>query len=246
MGFISSERFLPLLVGIVLTGLLERDGTSCQKIPLTLLESGGQPIGAIFVVADGAPEWPRSQANKILEALAEQLLLSRPLRVAWFDAEPTLPHAFAVRDHHQELVRTIPRTSMRDTMELGFASLLDAPRPCAMIVIAREQFYPTSVPLGRLLELARQSATRIHTIHQASGSDQPHAPRQAMRSVGNGFLHIFERLVIGQWAYSPVETARQLKLMSDATGGCACVAEDEQAGIRCAVTTAARILNQEP
>lgn len=195
----------------------------------------------MLVVADGTPGWQRQQANRILDELNAQLSSPRSLLVAWFDAEPNPRAGFAVKDANRELVAVRPRTSMCDAIEIGFAVLADIPRPRAMIVIAQQQFYPTSVPTSRLLESARSSATRIYTIHLASVPNQCNGSRAGGHSVRNGFSHLFERLIVRQRAYSARDTSRLLKLMSEATGGRACEVEDEQAGIACATGIATEI-----
>jgi hypothetical protein len=50
----------------------------------------------------------------------------------------------------------------------------------------------------------------------------------------NGVAWGIERIVLRERSYSARETARLLKLLSDATGGKACVAEDESTAIACA------------
>jgi len=57
-------------------------------------------------------------------------------------------------------------------------------------------------------------------------------------AVRNGLCTIVERLVLRQRAYSAQDTSRLLNLLSDATGGWACVADNEQSGIACAAATA--------
>ena len=85
-----------------------------------------------------------------------------------------------------------------------------------------------------MLEPARDSTTRIYSIHLASEPDLANGPRRFARSVRNGFFSVFERVALRQRAYSAGDTSRLLKLLSDATGGLACVADDEQSGIACA------------
>ncbi len=122
-------------------------------------------------------------------------------------------------------------------METGFGLLMGSPPPHAMVIIAYEQFYPTSVPTSRLLELARRSETTVHTIHLASNQAQgPHGFGQQLRT---GVAWVVERLMLHERGYSAGDTARLLKLMSGATGGTACVAEDESTGMACADAIAA-------
>jgi hypothetical protein len=230
-----------LLATFILAGMINFHGTKFDRRAVPHFDFRSQSAQPVIVVADGTPGWQHQRANKILDELNALLPASHPLLVAWFDAEPPVKPGFAVRVTNRELVMVRPRTSMKDAMEIGFAVLADAPRPRTMIVIAEQQFYPTSVPTGRLLEAARHSATRIYTIHLASELNQGSGSRHIGRSVGNAFLHIFERLVIRQRAYSVADTSRQLKLMSDATGGWACVAEDEHAGVACAAGIVARL-----
>ena len=162
------------------------------------------------VVADGGSGRQRLQSERILAELSCRISSRHGLRVAWFDSEPALQRSSSVRDSKRELLHVAPRTPMRDTMEAGLAVLEHSPHPHAMIVIAEEPFYPTSVPASRLLQLARCSATRIHTIQLASGPNPPGAAHRVAHSNGNEFLPTFERFFVGQWSYSTAETAREL------------------------------------
>lgn len=130
------------------------------------------------------------------------------------------------------------RTPMRDTMAIGLATLADASRPRAMVVIAREQFYPTSAPISQILRQARLAATPIYMIHLAWQTET-----RTDHGVPRGWPEIclsqpFERLVIRQRAYSERDTLRQLILLSDATGGWP-VKRDESSAVVCAAEIAA-------
>ena len=224
----------PLLLTVIVAGSIGFHGTKFQTTPMEGVDPRGRPPRPVFVVADGTPGWQRQQADKILDELNALLSSPHPLLVARFDAEPVLRHGFAVRGANRDLVTVSPRTPMRDTMEVGFALLRETPCPRTMIVIAQQQFYPNSVPTSHLLDSARDSATRIYSIHLASEPEQASGPRRFARSVRNGFFSVFERVALRQRAYSAGDTSRLLKLLSDATGGLACVADDEQSGIACA------------
>ena len=190
--------------------------------------------GTAILVADGAPGWASQQADKIIRELNARLDSSPALQVARYDAEPMSEHGYAVSGASGDLVMVRPRTPMRDAMEMGFALLMDAPRPHTMVVIANEQFYPTSVFASRLLELAQRSESRVHTILLASSPDQPRGSVHFGQHLMNGAAWVVERIALRQRAYSVRDTSRFLKAMSDATGGTFCVANDERTGMACA------------
>jgi hypothetical protein len=149
------------LLTAIVAGSIGVQGTKCA-------DPGGRPPPPVFVVADGTPGWQRQQADRILDELNARLSSPHLLLVARFDAEPVPRNGFAVRKADRDLAMVSPRTPMRDTMEVGFALLRETPSPRTMIVIAQQQFYPTSVPTSFLLESARNSASRIYSIHLAS------------------------------------------------------------------------------
>jgi hypothetical protein len=222
------------LLTAIVAGSIGGQGTKCA-------DPGGRPPPPVFVVADGTPGWQRQQADRILGELNARLSSPHLLLVARFDAEPVPRNGFAVRKADRDLAMVSPRTPMRDTMEVGFALLRETPSPRTMIVIAQQQFYPTSVPTSFLLESARNSASRIYSIHLASEPDQANGAGRFTRSVRNGFCSVFERVLLRQRAYSAGDTSRLLKLISDSTGGLACVAHDEQSGVACAAAIAGAI-----
>lgn len=211
------------LPGTKLPSPMEKPEAACERL-----------MPPVILVADGTPGWQTQQVDKILDVLDAALVSSRELLVTRFDAEPMPQRGFAVRGRHQDLVVAQPRTSMRETMEIGLALLKETPSPHVMVVIAHEQFYPSSVPMSRLLELARRSDTRVHTIHLASNHDQSMEHPRFVQRIRNGAVWAVERLAFRERAFSSRDTARLMKSISDATGGTACVAEDERTGIACA------------
>ena len=130
---------------------------------------------------------------------------------------------------------------MRDSMEAAFARLLDVPGPRTMVVIAHEQYYPSSLSKDRLLELARRSETTVHTIHLSSMRVTAGVCRKVRRSLGNGIVWLVETLGMQERGYSARDTARVLKMISDATGGTACEISGEKTWTQCARTVAAEI-----
>ena len=221
----------PLLLALAFTGALD--------LPEQSLSSGPDP--SIAIIASGSPDWEKQRANRIMDRLGALLSPQRPLLVGWFDAEPVLPRSFATRSANRQLIRMMPRTPMRDALETGLAVLTNTPGPRAMVVIARAQFYPTSIPISQILQQARLAAAPIYAIHLASGSDQAHPTKRAAHFAGNLFSQSFERLVIRQRSSSELDTLRQLNLLSETTGGWACQARDEDTAIACAGEVARRI-----
>ena len=220
-----------LLLALVFAGAFEWPETTF----------GSEPDQSIAVVASGAPGRDKQQGDKILDRLGVLVCARHPLLVAWFDAEPTPQRGFATRNADRRLIKVTTRTPMRDTMAIGLAALSDTSCRRAMVVVAREQFYPTDVPMSQILEQARLAATPIYTIHLASANGDSHGSRGAAHIAGNLFTQAFERLVIHQRAYSERETLRQLNLLSGATGGWACQEEDESSAVACAAEIAGRI-----
>jgi hypothetical protein len=163
------------------------------------------------------------------------------VREAWFDAEPALHSRFSMKGDDSMLVRA--RTPMRDAMETGLARLIDAPRPRTMVVIAHEQFYPTAVSTGRLIELTRLSETKVHTIHLASNPGKRRLFHRFGASLRGGAVWLVETSM-GERGYAHRDTARLLKLFADETGGSACEATGERVAHDCARAVAAKIVNR--
>ncbi len=196
---------------------------------------------AIIMIADGSVGWAGKTANGIIGEIAASLDSSHVLQTVRFDAEPVLQHAFYTRRSELDLVSIRPRTPMRDSMEAAFARLLDVPGPRTMVVMAHEQYYPSSVSIDRLLELARRSETTVHTIHLSSMRETAGVCRNVRRPLSNGIAWVVATLGMQERGYSARDTARVLKMMSDATGGTACEISREKTWTQCARTVAAEI-----
>ncbi len=194
---------------------------------------------AVFVVAEGTQGWQSLLANKVLDELNALLGESCALEAAHYDAEPVARRGFVARGTVHELLAARPRTPLREAMEMGFSVLMNAPRQRTMVVIAHEQFYSSPVSMDRLVRLARHSGTRVHTIHLASNSGQVQGSHGLGEHLRKGVIWSVERIVVHERSYSARETSLQLKLLSNATGGTACVAEDESTGMACADAIAA-------
>lgn len=228
----------PILPLVLLSQLLEIHDAKPNKTMPALVDPNCQSRGSVAVVVDGAPGWQQLQSDRVLNALTTRLSAVRPVLVTWFDAEPISRRGFAIRDPNREVIAIEPRTAMRDAMESALAALADAPLPHVMVVIAQEEFYPSSVPTSRLLDLARISTTRIYAIDLPPEPDQANGSHHVGRSVAHGLLSLFERVMVRERAYAASDTARLLKLMSEATGGCACAAADQDSGTACASAVA--------
>ena len=193
---------------------------------------------SVVVVVDGSSAWPGQAANKIIDQLAALLGPGFRLAVARFDAEPALQRGFSVRPRNRELVVVRPRTPLREAMEEGFLWLMDAHRPHLMIVIAHDQFYPTTLSEGRLLELARSSQTTVHAIQLSSDRSRGGASRRPVSWLKNAAACLVERVALRERSYSTRDTGRLLNGMASATGGNICIAKGEQGGIDCASSIA--------
>ncbi len=235
-----------LLLNLVLAGIIEAPGAKSRALVGTQNSQCDQRVAAVVLVAEGRSGWQGEAANKIVGELKAMLGSWYALQEARFDAEPALQLGFTVKGARRDLVMVGPRTPMREAVETGFGRLITAPSPRTMVIIAREQFYPTTVSTGRLLELARRSETRVHTIHLASSRGEGRVFRRLGRSLRNGIDWLAEALALEERGYSARDTSRLLKLMADATGGKDCVADDERSGIACADAIAAEIVSRAP
>ncbi len=234
-----------LLISLVLTGIIEAPGAKSRALVEIQETRCDQPVAAVIIVAEGSSGWQGEAANDIVGELKAVLGSCHALQVARFDAGPALQLGFTVEGARRDLVMVRPRTPMREAMETAFALLISAPSPRTMVVIAHEQFYPTTVSTGRLLELSRRSETKVHTIHLVSNRDKGGVFRRLGRSLRNGIVWLVETLGLEERGYSARDTSRLLKRMADATGGNACVAAaDEASGITCADAIAAEIVGR--
>lgn len=224
----------PILLLMLLAQLIEIVDSKLNNTMPALVDRVGQATGSVAVVVDGAPGWQRQQSDKLLNALTSRVSAVRPVLVTWFDAEPVRRQEFAIRERNREVIAIKPRTAMRDAMESALAALAVAPLPHVMVVIAQEEFYPSAVPTSRLLELARMSSTRIYAIDLPAEPGQTNGSHHVGRSLAHGLSSLFERVMVREKAYGASDTARLLKLMSEATDGCACTEVDQDSGIACA------------
>jgi len=231
-----------LLLTLLLSGPIGAHGTKPEGAASQRDIHCEQAPAPVVVVVDGTSEWPGRAANRIVGELKLELGSRHPLQVARFDAKPAPQLGFTVKGANRDLVKVRPRTPMREAMAAGFARLISAPNPRTMVVIAHEQLYPTTVSTDGLIELARRSGTKVHTIHLASNRAQGGVPRRLGRSLKNAIVWLVEALVLKERGYSSRDTARLLKAMADATGGKACVAGGERTGSDCAKSVAAEIL----
>lgn len=234
------------LLAVFLTGPIAMHGADRQPVVEQRHTECDQQPAAIILVVDGSSQWPGQAANEIVAEFQAMLGPCHALQVARFDAEPVLQHGISATGVNRDLVVVRPRTPMREAMEAGFARLIDVPSPHAMVVIAHEQFYPTSVSQGRLVELARRSETTVHAIHLASSRAQGGVFRRLRRWLGNGIVWLIETLALEERGYSARDTAHLLKIMADATGGRSCTAADEQTRITCAKYIADAIVSGPP
>jgi hypothetical protein len=203
----------------------------------------GEPLASVILVADGGAEWPGQAASRIVGRLRALLGSCHALQIARFDAEPVLQHGFSMSGDSRDLVVVKPRTPMRGAMEWGFVRLLAAPGARTMVVIAHEQFYPTTVSVDRLIELARRSETKVHSIHLASVQCRGGVFRRLGRSLRSGIARLAETLALEERGYSARDTERLLNLMAEATGAKACIAAGERTAIECAEAIASEIAN---
>jgi hypothetical protein len=232
-----------LLITLFLTGSGDAHGMKTQALAQPPEIHCNQPLTPVILVADGSSDWPGQAASRIAGELKVELDSCRRLEMARFDAGPVLETSFAVTGENRDLVMVKPRTPMREAMETGFLWLIDAPSPHTMVVIAHDQFYPTSLSPDRLLDLARRTETKVHTIHLESTPTRREVFRRLGRSLRQRLVWGVEVLGLGERGYSPADTARLLKVMADATGGKTCVATGERAGIDCARLVATEIVS---
>lgn len=207
-----------------------------QARPAVELPPAGCPHSSapVIVVADGSSDWPAQAADSIVTRLKSRIGPCYMVEVARFNAGPALRLGFALKGSERDLVMVKPRVPLRDMMEEGLSSLIAYPRPRAMVVIAHAQTQPTSVSAGRLLELAQQSAIRVHTIHLASSHRERGVFRRLTQPANTGISHLAQKLGQAEAGYSASDTARLLKRVADGTGGTACSAEGETTQIACA------------
>jgi hypothetical protein len=232
-----------LLVALFLSGPIEAHGTKLNTTPEQHATQCEAPLTPVILVADGSSEWPGQAVNRIVGELKAALGSCHALQVARFDAEPTLQLGFTVRGTNRDLVVVRPRTPMREVMEAGFAQLIGVPSRHIMVIMAHEQFYPTTVSTSRLIELARRSETKVHTIHLASGRAESGIFRRLGRTLRDGIVRLIKALGMEERGSSPRDTERLLQVMADATGGKACIAADEHTRIECARSIAAAIMS---
>jgi hypothetical protein len=130
-------------------------------------------------------------------------------------------------------------------MEIGFTWLKHAAGQRTMIVIAHEQFYPSAMSSGRLVELARLSNATIHTVEVQGAPARSGAFRRFGGALRDGLIWLFEAIGEDEHGYSAAHTARLLKRLSAETGGQSCVVRGDSKPGRCLEIVTARLVGAE-
>jgi hypothetical protein len=178
-----------------------------------------KPVSEVVLVADGSGDWSGQAAGRIVEELKAKLEPACSLKIIWFDGDPVRHSGATIGGAHSDLVVVNPQVPLREAMELGFASLLDAPASRTMIVIAHAQFYPTSVSTRRLLRSVRQSNTRVHSIHMVPPAGSSPVLDRLGGLSRDGFVWVVETLAVGRRSFAGRSTAQLLQRMAKETGG---------------------------
>ena len=225
-----------LLLTVLLGTAIELPGTNALAAGEREDASNHRPSGTVVVVAEGSQDSHGAATNKIVSELTVALGRWQSVQVVRFDAEPTLQNETTVEGVNRDLVVVSPRMPLKDVAEKALLALITIPGPRSMIIVGHDQLYPSIVSVDRLWELARQWNIQVHTIYVGS-NDKETGVRRLGRRMRNAFK---------QDPKEPRESARDtrrfLHLMADATGGEACVANNEATGIAAANAIATEIL----
>jgi hypothetical protein len=185
---------------------------------LAAVEDNSRPVQErppIVVVSDGSSGWAGQTATRVAEGLKGSEPGCREEEIVAFDAEP------------RDLVSGRPRIPMRDAMEAAFVHLAETPGPRTMVVVAHEQFYPSAISSGRLLDLARRTNTTVHTIYLSRKPDKEGFGTRLNRTMRNRFVWFVEEFVVDERGHSARDTERFLNRIAAATGGTACAADED-------------------
>gem|GEM_PF-2297748 len=227
------------LLSLVLAGLGESRTRGTTALPL--VESHAATVA---VVAYGGGGWQTQRANKVIDELTVALGPAYALEVARYDAAPAVERQFAVRGANHDTVVVPPRTPLREVLEQSFVSLMKSAPPHDMIVIAYDEFYPSSVTKSQLLAMAQRSGTRVHAIEMVSNQADGQKSRTIGRGLKNALAWSVERIWLRQQSHSPRDTATLLRLLAAKTGGTTCAAGDVFAALDCADTIALAVRKQ--
>lgn len=189
-----------------------------------------QPPASVVIVAPASPEWACSASVRITAQLEAALPARYEMRVLLFDAAPEAP--CPVRS-----AASASPASLRDTIASGLAALREVPARRAMIVIARDEFAPTTLSPKRLLAAAVESEAAVHSIHLAPPAVQRNVWSRFGRTVARGVVRLSESLVYNEAPSLDAAATRRLqRQLAHETGGQVCVADERTAESACVQT----------
>jgi hypothetical protein len=229
-----------LLFSLLLGGLIEPKPHAPAITPNPHTETTA--VKSIVVVADGSRTWSGAASDAIIERLRSELGQSWSVHVARFDVEPSGPPEIALKGSNKDLVQVRPRTPMKEAIALAMNERAHVDGLSAIVVIARGQLYPTYVRTEKLASALRQSNLPVYTIHLTGVKHRGNVLRRICRGISTGAAWAIEALIEeDREVYSTKDTGRVLNMLSDATGGKAYTALNQQTGLLCATSVAGRI-----
>lgn len=201
------------------------------EAPIPASGRGEQGAPAILLVVEGSPTVHGRAAERLAGELTTALDSGGLWAIAFYDTEPSQTGEMAV---HR------PRTPLREAVEAGFARLNGMPQPRVMVVIGREQFYPSAIREDQLIHSARRAQVTVHTMHIGEERGGGFF-RGCTRSLKQGVIWLLEAIGEDDHSYPAESTAKLMRRLSTETGGKACTTADERGGVSCPDEIAQRI-----
>jgi hypothetical protein len=199
-------------------------------------ETVGRAVPAsVVIVADGSPGSQQRTVNGIVQTLIAEFGGDIQLQLVRFDAEPDQQTAGSTDGRMQVSFLDLPaRTPMRDALMTVLSErqgLLTHTQ--ALVLVASEEFYGSSISRSRLVGTARQREVPIYSILLT-----PPANRQRssfIKSFGRALSHIaiwiVEGLIEEEGRPSVRDTSLLAEELANATDGRTYSATDYESGV---------------
>jgi hypothetical protein len=205
--------------------------------------SGSAVAQSIVVVADGSRSWIGATADAMVGRLGAELGCSWSIHVVRFDAE-RVGSELHLTGHNGDLVRVAPQLPMKDAIALALNERDRLGGPAAVVLIAREQVYPTYLRTDKLMSSLQKSGLPVHSIHLRGRTRRGGVFRRVGSGISNSLVWLTQALIEeDREVYSAEATGRMLSAFSKATGGNACSAPRPEDGLLC-VTKLARSITR--
>jgi hypothetical protein len=192
---------------------------------------------AITIVADGSPGWQAQSANQLIQTFVAESGSNVLFHMVRFDAEPNPPTQDSANGSIQAFsLNLLPRMPMRNAL-MAVLSQSEARLTYAkaVIVIASEESYGSSISTRRLIGTARQREVPIYSILLTRPADTQRSSflKRFGRALTQLAVWFVEGFIEEEGRPSIRDTSSLLEKLANVTDGRMYSATDSEAGVTC-------------